>query len=339
MSKKILVTGGAGYIGSVTVKELVKADYEVVVYDNLIYGHSKSLPTEVKLVEGDLTDKEAIEKTVKEGQFDGCIHFAAYALAGESYKIPYKYLVTNTLATGNLLEALVKNEVNKVVFSSTCAVYGTPEKLPVTEIESKKPESPYGESKLYIEKTLDWYEKAFNLKSVSLRYFNASGADLDGSIGEDHDPETHLIPILMQVALNQKDNLEVYGTDYATPDGTAIRDYIHVLDLASAHIKALFYLDKGGKSNQFNLGVGVGYSVKQVIDMAKEVTGKEIKVIESPRRQGDPAKVWGDPTKAKEILGWRPEHSDLKTIVESAWKWHTSYPDGYKHESGVRNQQ
>lgn len=328
--KKILVTGGAGYIGSMTVRELTKAGYEVVVFDNLVYGHPQSLDKSVEFVKGDLVDKALVKKVFTDHQFDGVVHFAAYALAGESYNLPAKYLLTNTIATVNLLEEMAAASVKKIVFSSTCAVYGTPENLPVTEKESKKPESPYGESKWYIERCLDWFDKAYGLKSVSLRYFNASGAALDGSIGEDHDPETHLIPFIMKVALGQKEQVEIFGTDYPTADGTAVRDYIHVLDLASAHLKALDFLTKENRTDQFNLGVGTGYSVRQVIDMAKEVTAKDIKVVESARRRGDPAQVWGDPTKARQGLGWEPTHSDLKTIVESAWKWHSSHPEGFK---------
>lgn len=326
---KILVTGGAGYIGSITVQELIKAGYEVVVFDNLVYGHERSLGQNVDFVKGDLIEKDLVKKIFDEYQFDGVVHFAAYALAGESYELPSKYLHTNINASINLFEAMVGAGVKKIVFSSTCAVYGTPEQLPVTEKETKKPESPYGEGKLYIERCLGWYDKVFGLKSVSLRYFNASGATLDGSLGEDHDPETHLIPLLMKVALSQKEHIEIFGTDYPTEDGTAIRDYIHVLDLASAHIKALDFLNIENKSDQFNLGVGTGYSVRQVIEMANQVTGQEIKILGSPRRRGDPTKVWADPTKARVALGWEPIHSDLKIIVDSAWKWHSSHPKGF----------
>jgi UDP-glucose 4-epimerase len=327
---KILVTGGAGYIGSVTVRELVKAGHTVTIFDNLQYGHEESVPDGVDFIRGDLTDRDVIDRLFAEKGFDAVIHFAANSLAGDSYKNPSKYLITNTIAAGNLLDTMVSHNVKYIVFSSSCSIYGTPDTLPVTEDEPTKPESPYGESKLYIEKVLNWYDKCHGIKSVSLRYFNASGAVTDGSLGESHDPETHLIPIIMQAALGQRDTVQLFGTDYETDDGTAVRDYIHVLDLADAHIKALSYLQKENSTNAFNLGVGTGYSVKQVIDMVKEVTGKDLTVTESARRKGDPAKVWGDPRKAKEVLGWNPEHSDLRTIVETAWKWHNGHPNGFE---------
>ncbi|RJR24368.1 UDP-glucose 4-epimerase GalE [Candidatus Microgenomates bacterium] len=324
---KVLVTGGAGYIGSHTVAELQKQNIEVVVFDNLICGHKEAVTC--PLIVGDLLKKDEIKKVFKENKFDGVIHFAAYALAGESMKEPAKYFENNLQGGLNLLEAMREGEVNKIVFSSTCAIYGYPDKLPVIEEESKKPVSVYGESKLMFETILRWYDQLFGIKNVCLRYFNASGDSLDGSIGEDHKPETHIIPIAMQAALGQREKFSIFGEDYNTPDGTCIRDYIHVLDLASAHIKALDYLSKEGESNYFNVGTGQGYSNKEILNMVKEVTGVDFPVEVGPRREGDPDAIFADSSKAKTVLGWEPKHSDLKTIIESAWKWHKSHPKGY----------
>jgi UDP-glucose 4-epimerase len=324
---KILVTGGAGYIGSHTVAELLKQDHEVTVFDNLVYGHKEAITC--PLVVGDLLKREEINQVFEKEKFDGVIHFAAYALAGESMKEPGKYFENNLLGGLNLLEAMKNHQVNKIVFSSTCATYGYPEKLPVVEEESKKPVSVYGESKLMFEKVLFWYDQLFGIKNVCLRYFNAAGASVTGEIGEDHKPETHIIPIAMQVALGQREKFTVFGTDYQTPDGTNVRDYIHVLDLASAHIKALEYLTQESSSNYFNVGTGNGYSNKQILDMVKKVTGVDFAVEYGPRREGDPDAIYADNSKIKQVLGWEPKYSDLQTIIETAWNWHKTHPNGF----------
>lgn len=326
---KILVTGGAGYIGSHTVAELLKAGHDIVVFDNLVYGHKESI--KCPLVVGDLLHKEEIAAVFDKEQFDGVIHFAGYSLVGESMQVPAKYFENNLLGGANLLEAMKNHGVNKIVFSSSCSQYGFPEKLPVVEEESKKPLSVYGETKLMFEKILSWYDNLFGIKNVCLRYFNACGASLDGSIGEDHKPETHLIPLVMQTALGQRDKQIIFGDDYKTPDGTNIRDYIHVLDLASAHIKALEYLAKGNPSDYFNLGTGTGYSVKEIISTIKSVSGVDFKVEIGPRRLGDPDAIFADNTKIKKVLKWEQKYSDLETIIKSAWNWHKTHPRGYRN--------
>ncbi len=317
---RILVTGGAGYIGSITVKNLQGEGHDVVVFDNLSYGHKESVSC--PLIVGDLVDKQFLFKSFENQKFDGVIHFAAYALAGESMKDPNKYFFNNIVGGLNLLELMKRNQINNIVFSSTCAIYGTPNKLPVTEDESKKPESVYGQSKLMFEKILEWYDKLFRIKYINLRYFNAAGAVLDGSLGEWHNPETHIIPRAIGSALSNTPFF-LYGDDYDTPDGTCIRDYIHVLDLASAHIAALNKLKESNKSDFFNLGAGKGYSNLEVIGMIKEVSGVNFPVEKKPRRPGDPAIVYADNSKAKEKLGFDPKHSDLETIVKTAWQWHS----------------
>ncbi len=330
MNKKILVTGGAGYIGSFTAQALKKKGYEVVIFDNLRYGHQEAV-TGFNLIKGDLTtDKDLLEGTFKKEKFAGVVHFAAYALTGESMEKPAKYFLNNVGGTLNLLEAMRKNQVKKIVFSSTCAVYGQPEKLPIVEGEKKKPESPYGESKLMVEKILSWYENIFGLHSISLRYFNAAGAAPDGSIGEDHDPETHLIPLACQTALGKRKKLVIYGDDYPTPDGTCIRDYIHVLDLAKVHLLALERLEKRKKTEFFNVGTGQGYSVKEVVAKVKKVSGLDFKTEIGPRRPGDPARLYADNRKIKKEFSWQPKYSDLESIVKSAWQWHQSHPQGYQ---------
>lgn len=324
---RILITGGAGYIGSHTVAELIRAGHEIAVFDNLIYGHKESI--KCPIVAGDLLNKEGIAKVFAENKFDGVIHFAAYSLVGESMKDPAKYFENNLLGGVNLLQAMKLYGVNKIVFSSSCSQYGYPDKLPVTEDEDKKPVSVYGESKLMFEKILNWYDSLFGIKNVCLRYFNASGASLDGTIGEDHKPETHLIPLVMQTALGQRDKQIIFGDDYKTPDGTNIRDYIHVLDLADAHIKALEYLSKENTSNFFNLGTGKGYSVKEIISTIKSISGVDFKVEIGDRRPGDPDAIYADNTKIKKVLQWEPKYSDLETIIKTAWNWHKNHPNGY----------
>jgi len=325
---KILVTGGAGYIGSHTVAELQKKGYEVVVFDNLVYGHKESITC--PLVVGDLLHKDEINSIFKKQKFNSVIHFAGYAAAGESMQLPAKYFENNIQSGVNLLEAMRKNEVKKIVFSSSCAQYGFPQKLPVTEDESKRPVSVYGESKLMFEKVLSWYDKLFEIKNICLRYFNAAGASLDASIGEAKQPPTNVIPIMMKVVLGQAEKFAIFGNDYQTPDGTCIRDYIHVLDLASAHIKSLDYLEKNNTSNYFNVGYGIGYSVKDIVEMVKKISGVDFKVEVGPRRPGDPDAIYADNSKIKKVLGWKPKYSDLETIIKTAWNWHKSHPNGYQ---------
>ncbi len=324
---KILVTGGAGYIGSHTVAELKKQKIQVVVFDNLVCGHKKAVSC--PLIKGDLLDKKAIEAVFQKEKFTAVIHFAAYALAGESMQQPAKYFENNILGGLNLLKAMRKAKVKYIVFSSTCAIYGYPEKLPVSEEAIKAPVSIYGESKLAFEKILYWYDQIYGIKNVCLRYFNACGASLDGSIGEDHRPETHIIPVAIEAALGKRKSFTLFGNDYPTSDGTCIRDYIHVLDLAYAHIAALKYLLKNKKSNYFNIGTGRGYSNKQIIEMIKKTTGRDFLVEIAPRRAGDPPAIYADNCKAKKELGWQPKYSDLKTIIETAWNWHRNHPNGF----------
>lgn len=318
---KVLVTGGAGYIGSVTVRELQKEGHDVIVYDNLVYGHKEAVSA--PLIVGDLLDIDYLNKYI-EGSFDAVIHFAAYALAGESMQNPYKFFQGNIQGGLNLLEFMKERKIPNIIFSSTCAIYGAPEKLPVSENESKKPASVYGESKLMFENILDWYEKIHGIKHINLRYFNACGATTDGQLGEQHDPETHIIPIAIQTALGKYPSFKLFGTDYNTPDGTCIRDYIHVLDLAAAHIQALKKIKETDKSDYFNLGTGNGYSNREVLNMVKKVSGIDFKIDEATRRQGDPDAIYADNTKAVRELGFKPKHSDLETIIKSAWNWHSS---------------
>lgn len=325
--KKILVTGGAGYIGSHTVREILKNNYDVVVFDNLVYGHKEAV--NCPLIIGDLLNKKEINDVFEKEKFDGVIHFAAYALAGDSMENPGKYFENNLQGGLNLLEAMKSHQISKIVFSSTCAIYGFPDKLPVTEEESKKPVSVYGESKLMFEKILNWYDRLFGIKNICLRYFNACGDSLDGLIGEDHQPESHIIPVAMQVALGQREKFSLFGSDYKTKDGTCVRDYIHVLDLADAHIKALEYLEKNKKSDYFNIGTGYGYSNKEILNMIKKITNIDFKVENYPRREGDPDAIYANNNKVKKELSWEPKYSDLETIIESAWLWHKNHPQGF----------
>ena len=319
MVKKILVTGGAGYIGSHIVRRLLEEGHEVMVYDNLVYGHREAVPGSVGFIKGDLSDIKLLDKTFLENDFYAVMHFAAFAFVGESVENPKKYFENNVVSGLNLLNACVKHGVKKFIFSSSCAVYGTPLVLPISEKEKKSPESPYGESKLIFERFLKWYDLAYGLKYVSLRYFNAAGADDSGEIGEHHDPETHLIPLVLDVAVGRRDNIKVFGTDYNTNDGTCIRDYIHVNDLAEVHVKSLENLKE--ESKEFNVGVGKGHSVKEIIDVCREVTGHAIPTVETGRRSGDPPKLYTDPTLLKKELDWEPKY-DLRAIIESAWNWH-----------------
>lgn len=317
---RILVTGGAGYIGSITVKYLQKQGHEVVVFDNLVYGHKESV--DCPLIVGDLTDRDFLFSSLENQKFDGVIHFAAYALVGDSMHDPYRYFYSNLAGGINLLELMLKNEVNNIIFSSSCSIFGTPKKLPVSEGDEKHPESVYAETKYMFERILDWYDKTKGIKSISLRYFNAAGAAIDGTLGEEHDPETHIIPNIIKAVKNES-AFPLFGNDYDTADGSCIRDYIHVQDLAVVHLRALDRLIETGKSDQFNLGTGQGYSNLEVIKMVEKVTGKNIKIENKPRRVGDPSTVYADNAKAKNLLGLDPKYSDLETIIKTAWDWHS----------------
>ena len=325
----ILVLGGAGYIGSHTALELVKSGRDVVIADSLVTGYKKAIPEKARFYQGDIRDFEFLDNLFQQEKIDAVIHFAAYSLVGESVANPLKYYGNNLYGTKILLEAMVKNNIDKIVFSSTAATYGEPENIPVLESDRTCPTNPYGETKLAVEKMFKWVAEAHGLRYVSLRYFNACGADENGIIGEAHNPESHLIPIILQVPNGKRETISIYGTDYDTPDGTCIRDYIHVTDLAQAHILAVKYLYNGGKSDIFNLGNGVGYSVREVIETARKVTGRPIPVTETSRRAGDPARLVASSEKAKQILGWKPVHNCLEEIIASAWNWHKKHPNGY----------
>lgn len=327
----ILVTGGAGYIGSHTVAELLDLGEEVVVLDNLQTGHKGAL-LGGKLYEGDLRDKELLSKLFSENKIDAVIHFAANSLVGESMQNPGKYYDNNVFGTLSLLEAMKDAGVSKIVFSSTAATYGEPEKVPIEEGDRTEPTNVYGETKLMMERMMSWFDKVLGIKYVSLRYFNAAGAHESGKIGEDHRPESHLIPLVLQTALKQRPHIAVFGEDYATPDGTCVRDYIHVSDLADAHVRAVNYLREGNDSNIFNLGNGQGFSVKEVIETARKVTGLDIPVVTEPRRAGDPAILVASSDKARSVLGWSPKCTQLEDIISGAWGWHQSNPQGYGDE-------
>jgi UDP-glucose 4-epimerase len=322
MSKPILVTGGAGYIGSHTVRLLASQGRKVVVLDNLVYGHTEAIVDEsVELVIGDIGDRVLLRELFAKHDFSAVVHFAAYAFVGESVTNPLKYYLNNTAAPLALLEVMQENDCKSFVFSSTCATYGVPEAIPITESNGQNPINPYGRSKLMLEWVLKDCDYAWGLKSACLRYFNASGSAEDGKIGEDHSPETHLIPRVLMAITGEIEHLDVFGTDYPTPDGTCIRDYIHVNDLASAHALALDHLAKGGESVRCNLGTGVGVSVRQIIDAAEEVTGKKVPLVYGPRREGDPPQLLADPRLAKEVLGWEAQNKDVREMVRSAWSW------------------
>lgn len=327
---KILVLGGAGYIGSHTVYSLIEQGNEVIVFDNLETGHIEAVHPKAKFYKGDLRNRVHIDSVLDvEKNIDAVIHFAANSLVGESMINPLKYYDNNLCGTKVLLESLIAHNIKNIVFSSTAATYGEPKHTPILEDDPTDPTNCYGETKKAMERMFYWTQQAHGLKYVSLRYFNACGAHISGKIGEAHNPETHLIPIILQAANGTRDHISIFGTDYNTPDGTCIRDYIHVTDLAQAHILAVKYLLNGGESNIFNLGNGVGFSVREVIETAKKVTGKEIKVIEEERRAGDPAILIASSDKAKNSLGWKPEYNDLSTIIETAWKWHSTHLNGY----------
>lgn len=326
----ILVTGGAGYIGSHAAAEFIQKGEKVVVIDNLSKGHAGAVLGDVPFYQGDLQDRAFLKKVFQEHEIDAVVHFAAYSLVGESVKQPLDYYQNNVVATHQLISSMVEHGVRKMVFSSTAAVYGEPEQVPIKETAPTQPTNPYGETKLAIEKMLYWCGQAYGLKSISLRYFNAAGAHPDGHMGEDHKVETHLIPIILQVALGQREYISVYGDDYPTEDGTCIRDYIHIMDLANAHWLAIEKLRHSGYSGVYNLGSGTGFSVKQVIDVAREVTGHPIPMQVTSRRPGDPAVLVASSDKARKELGWQPQNDDLRAIIESAWRWHSTHPRGYQ---------
>ena len=326
----ILVTGGAGYIGSHTVYKLIEEGRDVVIIDSLETGYIEAVHPKARFYKGDIRDKEFLNSVFSKEHIDAVIHFAANSLVGESMKNPLKYYDNNLYGTKVLLSSMLENNVNKIVFSSTAATYGEPEKYPIEETDKTEPTNTYGETKLSMEKMFKWTEVAHGLKYVSLRYFNACGAHASGEIGEAHNPETHLIPLILQVPNGKREFISIFGNDYNTEDGTCIRDYIHVTDLAKAHILAVDYLLAGNKSDIFNLGNGKGFSVKQVIDVARKVTGFDIPEVIADRREGDPAVLIASSKKAKEILGWKPEHDSLEEIISSAWNWHKNHPNGYQ---------
>ena len=325
----ILVAGGAGYIGSHMVALLVKRGYEVVVADNLRTGHWQAVKGARKMYVGDLRDGAFLHQIFTENEIDGVINFAAFSLVGESVTNPLKYYGNNVEGAVSLLSAMQAHGVDKIVFSSTAAAYGEPEKQPIEEGDRTEPTNPYGATKLAIENMLKWCDGAYGIRYVALRYFNAAVSDTEAGIGEDHEPESHLIPLVMKTALGQRDHIGIFGEDYPTPDGTCVRDYIHVKDLAGAHLLALEYLERGGGSDVFNLGNGTGYSVREIIDTARRVTSKEIKAVAEPRRGGDPSVLIASNKKAAQVLGWKPVLG-LEQIISDAWVWHSGHPNGYE---------
>ena len=326
----ILVLGGAGYIGSHTVYELIEAGRDVVVADNLQTGFREAVHPKARFYHIDIRDRGQVDALLEKENIEGVIHFAACSQVGESMTLPLKYYDNNLSGTTVLLQSMVDHGVDKIVFSSTAATYGEPEQVPIRESDRTEPTNCYGETKLAMEKMMRWTGRAHGLRYVALRYFNACGAHPSGVIGEAHDPETHLIPLILQVPNGKREKISIFGEDYPTKDGTCVRDYIHVMDLAQAHVLALDYLMRGGESDVFNLGNGVGFTVKEVIDVARKVTGHAIPAEACPRRAGDPAQLVASSEKAKTILGWKPQYADLETIVASAWNWHKSHPRGFE---------
>ncbi len=324
----ILVCGGAGYIGSHCVNVLGRDGYNPIVYDNLVYGHREAVK-EYSFQLGDLFEKEKLTRILLEKKIDLVMHYAAYAYVGESVENPRKYYNNNVSATLSLLDSMLDAGVNKIIFSSSCSTFGWPMKQEIDESHPQRPVNPYGMTKFIVEKILEDYGKAYGLGYVNIRYFNAAGADPSGAIGEDHNPETHLIPLVLQTALGQREHIQVFGTDYDTADGTCVRDYVHICDLADAHILAMRYLLNGGESTSFNLGNGNGYSVRDVIEVARKVTGKDIPIIEAPRRPGDPDRLVASSEKIRKILDWDPKYPLLEDIITTAWNWHSSHPYGY----------
>jgi UDP-glucose 4-epimerase len=323
----VLVTGGAGYIGSVVAHELVRAGHKVTVYDNLSHGSRAAVPKEAEFVQGQVGDAQAVTDVLRKHKIEAVMHFAALIEVGESMRKPERYFQNNTGATLTLLEAMVANGVNRFVFSSTAALYGEPDRTPIQESDTLKPANAYGESKLLVERMLDWLNRIHGFRYATLRYFNAAGAA--GELGEAHEPESHLIPLVLQVPLGKRQSVSIFGTDYPTPDGTCMRDYIHVLDLARAHLLALDALGEKDKLI-FNLGNGHGFSVREVIETARKITGHEIPAIESPRRPGDPAVLVASSEKIRSELNWKPQHASLEDIIGSAWEWHRKHPEGYE---------
>ncbi|HTS90990.1 MAG TPA: UDP-glucose 4-epimerase GalE [Stellaceae bacterium] len=334
MSHTILVTGGAGYIGSHACKALARAGFRPVAYDSLVNGHREAVKWG-PLIEADLTDTARLADTLRRFDVAAVMHFAAFAYVGESVAKPDLYFRNNVVNSLGLLEAMRERGLKRIVFSSTCATYGHPERMPIAESTHQRPINPYGETKLMVERMLHWYGAAHGFTYASLRYFNAAGADLAGEIGEDHHPETHLIPLVLEAALGRRAQIDIFGTDYPTPDGTAIRDYIHVEDLVEAHILALQHLLKGGLSQSLNLGTGAGHSVREVIAAAERVTGRRIARRETARRAGDPPVLVADARRAREVLGWAPRHSDLDTIIKTAWAWHGRDPNERQRAAGA----
>ncbi|MGH9859149.1 MAG: UDP-glucose 4-epimerase GalE [Candidatus Acidiferrales bacterium] len=326
---KLLVTGGAGYVGSVVTAQLLRAGHHVAVFDNLHRGHRSALPANIQLITGDLSDRAAIEAALQKHRFDAVLHFAALIEAGESMQAPERYFRNNSAHTLNLLEAMLEHGVKRFVFSSTAALYGNPQRVPIEEDSSLRPTNAYGESKLLVERMLAWFHRIHGLGYASLRYFNAAGAA--GDLGEDHRPESHLIPLVLQAALGKREKISVFGTDYPTPDGTCVRDYIHVADLASAHLLALDALGtpRGEQPLIYNLGNGRGFSVREVIAAARRVTGHAIPHVDAPRRPGDPAVLVASSEKIRRELGWQPQHPELEAIISSAWEWKRRHPNGY----------
>ncbi|MGY0458179.1 UDP-glucose 4-epimerase GalE [Pediococcus pentosaceus] len=326
----ILVVGGAGYIGSHMVKRLVEQNRDVVVVDNLSTGHRGAVDKGVKFYEGDIRDHAFLKEVFDQEAIDTVVHFAAFSIVPESMEKPLKYFDNNTAGMVALLEEMRDHDVKRIIFSSTAATYGVPEKSPIEETDRQAPINPYGESKLMMEKIIKWADQAYGIKFVALRYFNVAGAYPDGSIGEDHGPETHLTPIILQVALGKRDQLQIFGDDYHTPDGTNVRDYVHVLDLADAHILAIDYLKAGNDSDVFNLGSSTGFSVKEMVEAAREATGEAISAKIAARRPGDPDSLIAASQKARKILKWNPQYDDVKEIIKTAWNWTQKHPNGYE---------
>ena len=325
----ILVLGGAGYIGSHGVDQLIEKGYQVVVVDNLQTGHKEAIHKEARFYQGDIRDKAFLQDIFKKEDIDGVLHFAANSLVGESMEQPLTYFNNNVYGTQVVLEVMEEFDVKKIVFSSSAATYGEAKVMPIAESAPTNPTNPYGETKLMMEKMLKWCDEAYQMNYVALRYFNVAGAKINGQIGEDHTPETHLIPLVLQTALGQRAQLSIFGNDYDTPDGTCIRDYVHVQDLIAAHILALEYLEAGNSSNIFNLGSSTGFSVQEIVEAARKITGKEIPTKVEARRAGDPSTLVAASQKAQDTLGWKPEYTTMETIIESAWNWHVNHPKGY----------
>lgn len=325
----ILILGGAGYIGSHAVAQLVARGEKVIVVDNLLTGHKDAIHPDAIFYKGDIRDRPFLESIFKKEKIDSVVHFAASSLVGESVEIPLYYFNNNVYGMQVLLEVMQENNVKEIVFSSSAATYGEPAITPIDETVPTNPKNPYGETKLMMEKMMKWCDQAYGIRYVSLRYFNVAGAKSDASIGEDHRPESHLVPLILQVGLGQRKEIAIYGDDYDTPDGTCIRDYVHVEDLISAHLLAIDYLKKGNGSDIFNLGSNSGYSVKEMVEAARRATNKEIPAVIAPRRSGDPSSLVASSDKAKRVLGWKPKFTDIDDIIKSAWKWHNQHPNGY----------